>query len=279
MHFLLELRAKSCRNIGIAMALSSPKLKWCTVRLGQDMNWWVDKTSDPIHWDTVDGLSILDPRQVGHIIEAADQLVAYGFQLNVLNRAFYKFHVLEDLGKGKVKLERVQDSLIDSSEPLFALPDMIDEEKGPYADLLHQVTQARVKMLNDVIEFEQHITIEELEEEIREHQNEEYMEGKAVHAFSELTLILEYVPHGYEIDEDDETPTTTGVEGSPELDEEFPDLEEEELEKDETMRWEEDEKEDEDEEEDLDLPGSRRYAYEEEEGEEKEEKKSKKKKS
>lgn len=249
------------------MALLSPKLKWLIVRLGQDMNWWVEETSDPINWDTVDGLSILDPRQVAYVIDASDQLIEYGLHPTVINDAFYKFHIVEDLGKGRIKLERVKDSLLDTTEPLFALPDIVDEEKGPYADLVNQITVARVKMLNDVIEFEQHFTIEELEEEIREHQNNEYMEGKAVHAFSELTSILEYVPEGYEIDlGEEEVADEEGIG----LDEEFPDLEEEHIEEDETMRWgDEDEDEEdetlddddegaEDEEDEDDLPKRRR---------------------
>lgn len=241
------------------MAQSSPKLEWLTVRLGRDMNWWVEETSDPINWDTVDGLSILDPRQIAYIIDASDQLMNYGLQPSAINDAFYKFHIVKDLGKGQISLERVQDSLLDTTEPLFALPDIVDEEKGPYADLLNQLTQARVKMLNDVIDFEQRLTIEELEEEIREHQNHDYMEGKAIHAFAELTSILEYVPEGFELDlGEEELSTDEEIEGAG-LDEEFPDLEEEDIEQDETMRWEDaedsfddDEYDDEDDEEEDD---------------------------
>jgi hypothetical protein len=228
------------------MALSSPKLKWINVRLGQDTNWWVQETSDPINWDTVDGLSILDPRQIAYVIDAADQLIEYGLQPNAIDQAFYKFHVVQDLGKGRIKLERVKDSLLDSTEPLFALPNIVDEEKGPYADLINQLTRARIKMLNDLIDFEQHLTIDELEEEIREHQAADYMEGKAVHSFAELISILEYVPEGYELDLGEEEAPKDREEGSG-LDEEFPDLEEEDLERDETMRW-----GDEDEENDFD---------------------------
>lgn len=245
------------------MAILSPKLKWIVVRLGKDANWWVQETSDPINWDTVDGLSILDPRQIAYVIDAIDQLIEYGFQPNTIDQAFYKFHVLKDLGKGRIKLERVKDSLFDSTEPLFALPNIVDEEKGPYADLINQLTRARVKMLNDLIDFEQHLTIDELEEEIREHQAADYMEGKAVHAFTELISILEYVPEGYELDLGEEESSTKDLEEGSGLDEEFPDLEEEDLEQDETMRWgdeEDDEnKEDDDEteendDEDDDLP-------------------------
>ncbi|OAI50226.1 hypothetical protein AYO37_00295 [Opitutia bacterium SCGC AG-212-L18] len=232
------------------MALSSPKLKWIVVRLGQDMNWWVEETSDPINWDTVDGLSLLDPRQIAYVIDAADQLIEYGFQLNLIDQAFYKFRVVKDVGKGQIKLERVKDSLFDATEPLFALPNIIDEEKGPYADLINQLIYARIKMLNDLIDFEQHLTIDELEEEIREHQAADYMEGKAIHVFSELIAILEYVPEGYELDVGEEEVPEKSQGESSSLDEEFPDLEEEDLEQDETMRWGDEDEEDLDEDDD-----------------------------
>ena len=100
----------------------------------------------------------------------------------------------------------MQDSVLESEDPLFALPDVLDEEKGPYADFLDHITKLRVKMLNDLIDFAQNLTVEELEEEIREKQNADYMEGRASHFFTELTAILEYVPEGFELDDDEDEP-------------------------------------------------------------------------
>ena len=60
------------------MAKPTSTLDWCIVRLGEDHNWWVSETSDPVRWD-VDGLSIIDPRQVAHLIELVDALRDYGF--------------------------------------------------------------------------------------------------------------------------------------------------------------------------------------------------------
>ena len=59
------------------MAKATSTLSWCNVRLGDDHNWWVNETSDPVRWD-VDGLSIIDPRQVDHIIELIDPLRQQG---------------------------------------------------------------------------------------------------------------------------------------------------------------------------------------------------------
>lgn len=216
------------------MAKSTSKLDWIIVRLGQDMNWWVEETSDPIHWDVVDGLSILDPRQISHVIESSAHLIKYGFQLELINKAFYKFRILEDLKKGRIRLQRVNFSLLEEIEPMFALPDILDEERGPYTDLVNQLTKSRIKMLNDLIEFEEHLTIEELEDQIRDLHQEEYLEGKAVHVFDELNSIIEYVPHGYELETEEKEVTAKPKD----LEDEFPDLEEEEsIEEDETMRW------------------------------------------
>ena len=55
------------------MAKASTILEWCIVRLGEDHNWWVQEVSDPVRWDA-DGLSIVDPRQVAHLIELVEPL-------------------------------------------------------------------------------------------------------------------------------------------------------------------------------------------------------------
>ena len=44
---------------------------------------------------------------------------------------------------------------------MLLLPDVLDEEKGPYADFLNHVSQIRVTMLNELIEFAEPYTQEE----------------------------------------------------------------------------------------------------------------------
>ncbi|MFZ9598232.1 MAG: hypothetical protein ACO28T_07525, partial [Schleiferiaceae bacterium] len=140
------------------MAKAISPLDWCVVRLGEDHNWWVAETSDPVRWD-VDGLSIVDPRQVQHLIELVDPLRDYGFDQDVFDAAFIPFRIEKDLGSGKVRLKRTKESLFDSEEKLFALPDILDEENGPFADLLDHLTRCRVKMLNDLFKFESKLTV------------------------------------------------------------------------------------------------------------------------
>jgi hypothetical protein len=224
-------------------------LDWCVVRLGEDHNWWVVETSDPVRWD-VDGLSIVDPRQVAHLIELVDQLRDYGFDQDAFEAAFISFRIERDLDGEKVRLKRVKESLFESDEKLFALPDILDEENGPYADLLDHLTRCRVKMLNDLFDFEAKLSVDEVEDVIREEQNAHFIEGKAVHTFNELSAILEYMPAGHEHDEEHPAKDIEdhGDDDLPELDKE----EEEKLKNDESLKWDEDEESPDDEEKDPD---------------------------
>jgi hypothetical protein len=229
------------------MAKAAPQLEWCIVRLGEDHNWWVEEVSDSVRWD-VDGLSIIDPRQVQHIIDLIEPMRDYGFDQDVIERAFFPFRIEKDLGAGRVRLIRVKDSLFESEDKLFALPDLLDEENGPYADFLDHITRMRVKMLNDLFDFEQKLSVDEVEDELREARNIDFMEGKAVHVFAEITAILDYVPVGWESEEEGERPARKEDElddqDLPALDE----AEEERLKNDQSLKWDEDEEEDEEEE-------------------------------
>lgn len=213
-------------------------LDWCIVRLGDDHNWWVGETSDPVRWD-VDGLSIIDPRQIQHLMELVEPLRDYGFDQDIFESAFIPFRIDKDLGNAKVRLKRVKESLFESDEKLFGLPDILDEENGPYADLLDHITRCRVKMLNDLFDFESKLSVDEVEDEIREDQNANFIQGKAVHTFDELTAILDYMPAGYDTDEEAPAKAVEDEEDDdlPELDAE----EEEKLKNDESLKWDEDE--------------------------------------
>ncbi len=240
------------------MSKSSPKLNWCVAKVSKDLNWWVAETSDPVHWDT-DGLSIIDPRQAGHIIDLMEPLRDYGLQADIIEAAFFPFAIDSQLPEKRLKLVRVTDNVLESEESLFWLPDSLDEEKSPYADFLDHITKVRVKMLNSVFDFEQRLTVDDLEDEIREDHHNAFLEGRTIHAFREITDILEYVPQGYELDDGaeeakpdkDEEPE----EEIPEIGDEFPEAEEDEsLEQDETMKWDEEEEKKEEEEEENYIP-------------------------
>ncbi len=219
------------------MSKSATRLQWCIARLGEDLNWWVDEISDEIHWD-LDGLSIVDPKQVSHIMDLLEALRDYDVRMELFDDAFFKFKIEKKLDENRLRLVRSSESLIESDQMLFALPNTIDEDKSAYADFLDHVTRMRVRMLNDLIDFERKFTIEELEEEIREEQNNQFIEGRAIHSFKEITDIIEYVPTGFELDEEE----SSSKDENDAIEDDFPDIDEEPEEKideDDTMSWEE----------------------------------------
>lgn len=231
------------------MAKISPKLSWCKVRLGKDLNWWVCETSDKVNWD-IDGLSVIDPRQAAHMLETLDGLKDYGLDESIVEKAFIPFSIDKKTAKNEVRLVRTTDSSYDADDQqLFLLPDMLDDERSPYAEFLDHITRIQVKMLNDTFHFEKDVAIDDLEEEIRENYSNDYMEGRAMHVFHEVMDILEYVPEGYSLEEDDDEDDEkrkSGEEETYDEIEDLPDEDDEDLEEDDTMKWDDDDEEDDD---------------------------------
>lgn len=206
------------------------------------MNWWVVEVSDDVHWD-VDGLSIIDPRQISHILDLLEPLQEYKLDQDLFDTAFIPFRIQRNLGDGLIRLTRSQESFADADEPLFGLPNVVDDENSPYADFISHITKVRVSMLNDLIDFEQKLTVDEVEDDIREEENNSFIEGRAIHLFNEVTTILDYVPVGWELDDDDASSTGGGDEDI----DDFPEIEEEdtsEISKDDSLKWDEDEEDD-----------------------------------
>ena len=231
------------------MKKTGPSLDWCIVRIGDDKNWWIDSISDNENWD-VDNLGIIDPKQFLHINELLDSMTEFGLDSQLVDDAFFTFAIDQEMDGGLIKLIRVRDSLLKAEDMLFALPDVLNEEKGPYSDFLNHVSGKRVSMLNELIEFAEPYTQEEMEEVLAEKQNNDFLEGKRSHFSDELFSILEFVPDGFAIDEDLEDES----EKSKDAEEDYSDLEkdlievsekEEKLLPDSDLKWdEEEEKED-----------------------------------
>ena len=53
----------------------------------------------------------------------------FGLDSQIVDNAFFTFEIKEELKGGKIRLERVRDSLLKADDLLFALPDVLDEEK------------------------------------------------------------------------------------------------------------------------------------------------------
>lgn len=226
------------------MPTKNQKLEWLITALRDDYNWWVIEVSEEIPWD-LDSLGILDPKQWSYIVDLLDPLREYGLDMNIVEDAFIPFSIDKDLGEQKIRMVKSSESLFESEEILFILPEVMDDdETGPYADFLDQITRLRVQMLNDLIDFEKNMSTSELEEDLRDELNNQYFEGKSLHYFTEITSILEYIPVGYTLDEDDEDEKSSDKEEEI-VDEiqEFEVTEDEVIPEDDTMKWEEEEKE------------------------------------
>lgn len=224
------------------MSKASPKLTWCVVRFGDDMNWWVKEISDPVHWDS-DCISIIDPNQITYILDLLDELRAYGLSTEIVENAFIPFQIQDVKKEDKTaRLVRVNESLFDTAEKIFALPDIIDEDKGAYSEFLDHITLLRMKYLNDKLELAQKLTVSEIEEQILEAQTQDYMEGRATHLFREIIDILEFVPAGYEIGDDDDEDEKIRAKDAEDFSGvgDLPELDDEKLEEDDTMRWDDD---------------------------------------
>ena len=160
----------------------------------------------------------------------------------MVDDAFFTFEIAEELKDGSVRLGRVRDSLLKAEDLLFALPDIQDEQKGPYADFIHHVTHLRVQMLNELIDFTEPYTVDDMEEILREKEGAAFIEGRHVHFHDQITTILEFVPDGFrlEADLDEDEKASKDEEEYPELEtvEEAPE-EEAILVKKENLRWDE----------------------------------------
>ncbi|MFM9001235.1 MAG: hypothetical protein ACKORB_06375 [Opitutia bacterium] len=186
--------------------MTTSKLLDCVIRFNDKEGcWWVLETSDPKHYDP-DGLGILDPYQFPWILDMMDPLREYGLSNEILEAAFVPFQPDELRKDGSAHLHRVAEHILDSEEPLFALPNIKDGDKGAYADFLEHIMRLRVKLINDTIKLEQKLTVEDVDEQLSEVRNQALIEGRQIHPFDEITDILEFVPHGHElpVDEDDD---------------------------------------------------------------------------
>lgn len=210
------------------------------------MNWWVIEVSESIPWD-LDSLGIIDPRQWSFLVDLLDPLREYGLDVDIVEEAFIPYSIDKDLGDQKIRLVKSAESVLESDEILFILPDVMDDdETGPYADFLDHITTLRVKLLNDLIDFEKKMSISELEEDLRDELSNQFFEGKNLHYFSEITSILDYTPAGYSLEDDDDDGDEKSNDEDEEIVEDIPDLDEtdEVIPEDDTMKWDEEEEDD-----------------------------------
>jgi len=100
----------------------------------------------------------------------------------------------------------------------------------------------RVKLINDTIKLEQKLTVEDVDEQLSELRNQALIEGRDIHAFEEITDILEFVPLGHEVpsdDDDDDKPAR--AQSAAEDIADLPDVEEVDKDMEKNLRWDDEE--------------------------------------
>jgi hypothetical protein len=178
--------------------------EWCIARLEPDMNWWVVETDWLPPLDGEERLSILDPKQVEYMFDLLEPLLEYGLRKELVDRAFLRFSIDKDLGGGQIRLDVFTDGFDASEEKLFALPTTFNESSGTYAEFLDHISAMRVKMLNGTMRFSQKLTVDELEDAVREVTDSTQIKETPVHLFQEILAILEYCPLGFSESDDDD---------------------------------------------------------------------------
>lgn len=163
------------------------------MRLGNDMNWWVEKTSDEIFWPR-EGLSVLDPRQFRDIAERLGEYYAIGFHRTTFAKAFALFTVESEMDEGRLRLKIALQPGEDAGDKLFALPLFVDDEQSTYRDLVDNLIELRVKLLNKTHHYVHAVDDLELEEELVAKLNDRYFNGGSLHCYDEINEILSWSP-------------------------------------------------------------------------------------
>jgi hypothetical protein len=183
-----------CKTDFIDMATDEPTpLRWITIRLGEDFNWWLQDTSAELSTDTRNR-GVLDPRQVSHIIEALDEYRPFGFRAQLLTGAFQLFTLESEISEGVLRLAAEDADLYQDRAQLFALPLITDEGQGAYYDLLDAISAARIRKINATHRFARECTEDEMQEELNALDSDRYFASESIHAFDEINEILEWSP-------------------------------------------------------------------------------------
>ncbi|MDR2737347.1 MAG: hypothetical protein LBB18_00180 [Puniceicoccales bacterium] len=174
---------------------------WCVVYLGDDFNWWIQDMSDEVSPDT-EMMGILDPKQVEHMVDLLSQLRKYGLNDEIVNGAFITYTIDREMPKEMLRLCESKGSAMASHDPIFCLPNTIGDGDGPFSEFIDHIMALRVKLLNFSFDFKRPLNAEEIEDILHADQQERYIAGVKTHAFDEIMSILDYVPAGYNLDED-----------------------------------------------------------------------------
>ena len=139
------------------------------IRLGDDFNWWLDRTADESPLPPADH-GLLDPRQVRHLVEALAEYRRHGLDPRQITGAFH----------------------------LFALPAIDADGDGPYFDFLDALSAARIRRLNATGHYLRDCTVDEMQDELDTLDHDRYFNADQIHVFDQINEILAWSPAEWE---------------------------------------------------------------------------------
>ena len=176
------------------MADTAPTpIRWITVRLDDDYNWWLHDTSAELSEDTR-SRGVLDPRQVAHLVEAFDEFRKHGLRPQHIADAFQLFEMESELAEGVVRLSATNADIFADGAQLFALPRIQEEGAGAYYEFLDVLSAARIHKLNATHHYAYECTEDEMQDELDALDADRYFSSDTIHAFDEINEILEWSP-------------------------------------------------------------------------------------
>ncbi len=184
--------AKFKADLIIHMASPQPTSPhWLLTRLGDDLNWWVAETNPGT---TARQRSILDPRQVVHLIESLDRYESHGVTREQIASAFQVYAAESELADGRLRLTAVDEPIHHPGEQLFALPLLTDDGEGPYTEFLETLGVARIQLLNATHAYARDCTESEMYDELDTLHADRYFGDDTLHVFDEINEILTWSP-------------------------------------------------------------------------------------
>jgi hypothetical protein len=173
-----------------------PNLPALIVRLGDDFNWWLDRTADESPAPPAEH-GLLDPRQVSHLAQALDEYRRHGLDPRQFTAAFHAFALDADIAEGRLRLEPTDVGLLSDAE-LFALPAIDADGDGPYFDFLDALGAARIRRLNTTGHYVRECTMDEMQDELDTLDQDRYFNAEEIHVFDQINEILEWKPAAWD---------------------------------------------------------------------------------
>ena len=170
-----------------------PELQWIVVRLGEDLNWWLEQTSEEMQ-PAQGRRGVLDPQQIARLVEALDEYRAHGLPKKQVADAFRVFALEAEISEGALRLAPTDETILSAGPDMFAVPRVDGEDESPYQLFLDAISAARIRRLNATHHYTQPCTEFEMYEELDAIDAGRYLGGEPLHAFDEISEILEWSP-------------------------------------------------------------------------------------